>query len=117
MTRLTTRTALPALAALLAAALAGCGSGSAHPSASPSSMTDAQILAISHQYSRCMRNHGWSDFPGLALVDGQLKPPNTNPPGAFKAGMKAHQSAVDACKSILERLPASGQRSAGPTSA
>jgi hypothetical protein len=64
-------------------------------------MTDDQILAIGREAAQCIREHGVANFPDPVVSAGQLTLPGDNepPPGA--------DAAVAACRSILERLPAS----------
>jgi hypothetical protein len=66
-------------------------------------MTDAQILAIGREAAQCIREHGVPNFPDPVVSAGQLALPNEEqalaPPGA--------DAAVEACRSILERLPPS----------
>lgn len=63
-------------------------------------MTDAQILAIAHEAAQCIRAHGVPDFPEPVLENGRLTIPGGDPgPGADQA--------LEACRSIVDRLPPS----------
>jgi hypothetical protein len=107
------------LPAVLVAALAGCHSGGARAAAttSPSAMSDDRILAIGREYSQCVRDHGVPNFPDLVLNDGMLVLPEDNTADSSKQALQANKAAQDACKSILDKLPASAQKNRPPTAA
>ncbi len=102
---------------LLLAALAGCGHGGAHPAASPAptGMTDAQILAIGQQFAQCLRSHGLPDLPDPQVSGGELTWGSDNQ--AVKDGLSGSQAAQDACRPILDRLPATAHHGASYSAA
>lgn len=95
-----------------AVVLAGCGSGHAASSTTPSagrSMSSAQVRATVQQLVRCIRQHGAPNYPDPVLDEnGDWQPA----PGAGKPP----QSAMNACRSIADRLPSSEKHSP-PTAA
>jgi hypothetical protein len=98
--------------ALALALLAGCGP-SGHSAAAPSpssSMSEAQILEIGRQFAQCVRDHGVVGFPDPILIDGHLAAPNDQGGTDAKQALGNNPAAEDACKSILERIPASADR-------
>jgi hypothetical protein len=119
MTRISATSAL--LGALLLAAgltLAGCGTTGAHAAASPSpSVGDAQILAIGRQYSQCVRDHGVAGFPDPVVNNGQMSWPTAAGGLNPKQMVQDNPQAEQACRTILDRLPASAQRGQAVTAA
>lgn len=101
------------LLALLAgcAALAGCRAGG-HPAAaaSPSTMSDAQILDIGRQHVQCLREHGLPNFPDPVVQNGELKMGSDPSGGDPKQALQNNPAAVEACQSILDRLPPAPRR-------
>jgi hypothetical protein len=105
------RTALAGVLLVALAAgpgLAGCdgggnGGGAGGPAASPTVMTDAQILTTGKELAQCIRDHGLPGFPDPGVENGRLTLPDgledNLPPNA--------EQAMDACRSIMDRLPAS----------
>jgi hypothetical protein len=89
---------LPLIGLVAALALAAaCGTAAAQtPAAQPS----ADPAAIYRQFAQCVRDHGQPDFPDPTL-DSQGQP--QLPPGVEKPPT----SIMQACASILNRLPAS----------
>lgn len=91
--------------------LAGCGAaGAASPAASPAggsspagggSSVQQQARVVWLDYARCVRSHGFRDFPD-PRVDSQGKPDFGASPQVKSEG----QQAQGACGSILSRLPA-----------
>jgi uncharacterized protein YceK len=119
MTRISATSAL--LGALLLAVgltLAGCGTTGAHAAASPSpSVGDAQILAIGRQYSQCLRDHGVAGFPDPTMPDGQMGWPIAPDGQEPKQMVQDNPQAEQACRTILDQLPASAQRGQAVTAA
>jgi hypothetical protein len=119
MTRISATSAL--VGALLLAAgltLAGCGTTRAHAAASPSpSVGNAQILTIGRQYSQCVRDHGVTGFPDPTMPDGQMEWPTAPGGQEPKQMLQDNPQADQACRTILDRLPASAQRGQAVTAA
>ncbi|GII65056.1 hypothetical protein Skr01_51410 [Sphaerisporangium krabiense] len=94
-------TALPLLAVLLA----GCASSPQNAQSTPSTPSPTgtgQFLSGYRELARCLRGHGMPDFPD-PVVDprtGEV----TLPPGT----RKPTEAAMNACRSIADRLPAKG---------
>ena len=91
--------------ALVFAVLTGCGSGSSNPSGSagggPATAVQQQARAVWLDYARCVRSHGFPDFPDPQVDShGQANLGNST-----QAKTIGHQ-VQGACGSILSRLPA-----------
>jgi hypothetical protein len=99
--------AIVAIAAGLA--LGGCRGGGAHPagSSSPTAMSQAQLLALGHEYAQCIRQHGIPDFPDMVVIDGRLSLPAATG-NAAKMKLANNRAAQVACKSIEDRMPDTG---------
>lgn len=120
MTRLSRISAAIGAAAIAAGlALAGCGGGS-HPhataSASPT-MTEAQLLAIGREYSQCVRDHGVAGFPDMLVRDGRLVMPVASGGVEPKLALANNPQAEQACRSILDRIPAAARKAQTYTAA
>ncbi|MFG2058399.1 hypothetical protein ACGFI9_30685 [Micromonospora sp. NPDC048930] len=97
------------LTVLLAVGAAGCdtggaASGASSPSASPS-VSRQQLLALGQEWVQCIRDHGLTRMPDADLSpDGYLQFP---PQGGYnwKADLRNHPGAIEACQSIEERYP------------
>jgi hypothetical protein len=119
MTRISAISAtFAALAAAAGLTLAGCGgAGGAHAAASASpSVGDAQVLAIGQQYSQCVRDHGVAGFPDPRVQDGHLSLPDSNGQNP-KQMLQNNPQAEQACRTILDRLPASAKQTPAVTAA
>ena len=97
--------------ALLFFMLTGCSSGGATPgtSASPAGAAQTQSLqqqarAVWLDYARCVRSHGFPDFPD-PVVDSQGQPHFPSSP-QIKSISQREQGA---CRYILSRLPAAAR--------
>lgn len=104
------RLAVAGTAIAAGVALAGCTSGTTPASPAGSAATSAtsagqQTRAITAQFARCVRAHGYPNFPDPQVgADGSV---------SIQGGPQAKQAAVAtqaACGSILSRLPASATR-------
>ena len=111
---MTTRLAahVAALAAL-AAALAGCGTaGGGDDGAAPggtASLRD-QAAPVYRDFARCVREHGYPDFPDPVIKDdGSAE----IPPAAEEALNRREATLRPACEPILRRLPAALARDNG----
>jgi hypothetical protein len=108
MTRTTSTVFLAALLAV-GAGVAGCDrggspSGASSPSASPS-VSRQQLLALGQEWVQCIRDHGLARMPDADLsAEGYLQFP---PSGGYdwKADLRNHPQAIDACRSIEDRYP------------
>jgi hypothetical protein len=98
--------AIVAIAAGLA--LGGCRGGGAHPagSSSPTAMSQAQLLALGHEYAQCIRQHGIPDFPDPVFRNGRLMMPAGDT--TSKQKLTNNLGAQNACRSLAARLPQSG---------
>jgi hypothetical protein len=97
------------MVAVLAAA--GCQDGSpGSASATPPPSSDAQIRTIGQQYSQCVRDHGLPNYPDLVDDGGHLTLPNDGNADANRQALRDRQDILDACKSILDKLPANAQK-------
>jgi len=106
------RTILGCAAALALFALGACGSGGATPAPSPTTMSDAEILAIGKQAAQCVRENGIPDFPDPYVDHGRLKLPEDQQQALeSKFSPQVLDQAVQACQSILDRLPTSALES------
>lgn len=105
--------------AALAAGLTGCGSGGVGAAATAGASATTDIGAIAREYSQCVREHGIPNYPDMVVVGGgRVAVPDG--PGAEEAAraLKQNKAAQDACKPILDRLPASGRlQQSAPTDA
>jgi hypothetical protein len=103
------------LIAALAVAMTGCGAGNDTAPAAPSSSAGSDIAVIGREYSKCVRDHGVPNYPDMVDLGGRLGLPDG--PGAEEAAraLKQNKAVQDACKPILDRLPASAQKAAAPT--
>jgi hypothetical protein len=100
---------------LLITAMTGCGANNTTTPAPGSSSTGSDIAAIGREYSQCVRDHGVPGYPDMVNVGGRLALPDG--PGVEDAALalKQNKAAQDACKPILDRLPAAAQKRAAPT--
>jgi hypothetical protein len=113
LTAIARRGTASGLAVVALAALTSCQSstGSGAAAAPSSSGTDVQrILAIGHQYSQCVRDHGITDFPDLVYQDGYLALPDDAKGNAAGDTIRANPTVQDACSPILRQLPANAQK-------
>lgn len=96
-------------------ALTGCGSGGGSAGSSPSSnaMSDPQILAIGKELAQCLRQHGVPNLPDPTVNNGRLILPDAGMEGVTDAQMN---TAMQACQSIRNKLPASAFGGAGQPS-
>lgn len=101
-------TGVTAVAGFLAGtvAVAGCGGGTSQTAATAQSQTSLQqqARAVWLDYARCVRSHGFPDFPDPA-VDSQGKPQFPASPRIKSIGQQEQGN----CGSILNRLPAAAQ--------
>jgi hypothetical protein len=112
LTSRTRRGAGAGLAVVALVALASCRSTSSGAGpATPSTGTDVQqILAIGHQYSQCVRDHGITDFPDLVYQDGYVALPDDDKGTAAGDAIRGNSAVQDACSPILRQLPANAQK-------
>jgi hypothetical protein len=107
-------------------ALAGCaGGGRAGAGASPaaSGMTDAQLQVLVNNLLQCVRQNGAPGMPDVPVRNGHAVVPDQN--SVDQATRQNFDAAVQACKALKDRIPASvlgdgnpdSQRSGGPTAA
>jgi hypothetical protein len=103
--RLVARVALVGVLAMLPV-VTGCGSHGTpgHAGASPSAMSDAQILAIGRELAQCIRDHGIPGLPDPSVENGRLILPSGSTDNIPQGQGDA---ALAACRSIVDRLPAS----------
>lgn len=80
-------------------------------------MTDAQMLEIGRQYAQCVRDHGVVGFPDPIVDHGRLAMGPQQDGGDPKQALANNQAAIDACQSIMERLPAAAKEHAPPPTA
>lgn len=89
-----------AAAAILALA-AGCGAPGGSPS-STSTLSPGQVASLYHKLGQCIRSHGLPDFPdpvkNQQTGNWDLAPGASAPP----------QRVLNACQSIIARLPSQG---------
>jgi hypothetical protein len=104
-----------ALTALLVAGGCQSGGAKASPGASPSAMSDTQLLTIGREYAQCIRDHGIPNYPDPVVDSGRLAMPPDADGGSAKQALQGNQAAQDACRSILDRLPASARKDHPPT--
>jgi hypothetical protein len=102
--------------ALLAAAVSACDSGAPDPSASsaPPAAGQQQFAALAREYSKCVRDHGIANFPDPTISDGNL---SYGDDPSMKTAIAAHPGAIEACKSIQERISQSFGKNWQPTAA
>jgi hypothetical protein len=93
-------TALPALAAC-----SSDGGARAGASASPTTMTDAQLQTLADKLVQCMRTNGAPGMPDVKIKDGRAVLPDENT--VDEATKRNVDSALQACKSIKDRMPPS----------
>ena len=104
MRLMTMRRYLAAVALSASLALAGCGGGGAAPSASPT-LTDAQIQVVVNELVQCIRTNGAPGMPDVKAENGHVTLPDETT--LDEATRRNLASAAEACKSIVDRLPAS----------
>jgi hypothetical protein len=105
------RTILRCAAALALFALGACSGGGATPSPAQSTMSDAEILAIGKQAAQCVRENGVPGFPDPYVENGHLKlTEDQEREIEGKFSQQVLDQAVQACQSILDRLPDSALR-------
>ena len=106
-------------ALLLTAAVAGCDLGGSPSSAQPSpssSLGKQQIRAIAQEWVQCLRERGLTRMPDPNVADdGRVTYPGTG--YDFKADFQRHPDIVQACKSIIDRIPESLRRRGSDLSA
>ncbi|HEX6520061.1 MAG TPA: hypothetical protein VF070_08620 [Streptosporangiaceae bacterium] len=85
-------------------AVAGCGGGASHTPATTQTSVQEQARTVWLDYARCVRSHGFPDFPDPA-VDSQGKPHFPASPQIKSIGHREQGN----CGSILNRLPAAAQ--------
>ncbi|MBB4702172.1 hypothetical protein [Sphaerisporangium siamense] len=93
----------------LAVLLAGCASSpQSAASPTPSPTGSGQILSAYRELARCLRSHATPGFPDPVLDPrtGEV----TLPPGT----REPTEAAMNACRSIADRLPAKGGGRASP---
>ncbi|MDT7727576.1 MAG: hypothetical protein QOI21_4152 [Actinomycetota bacterium] len=95
---------------LLAACQSPGPGGDEPPAVSPTG--DQQILGIGRDYSQCVRDHGISDFPDMVVAGGTLSLPDNAAGDAADQALRADTATRDACRPVLDRLPAAGQKNA-----
>jgi hypothetical protein len=96
------------LTGTLAGVLTGCGSGGGHaqsptPAGTPNTQ---QVAALYRQLAQCIRQHGVPNLPD------PVQDPTTGewdlPPGTVEPG----RAAMEACRSIMERIPQGNRQGA-----
>ncbi|MCP2328721.1 hypothetical protein HDA40_007228 [Hamadaea flava] len=100
------RLSLVAAVVVTLARLAGCSgtSPAAAPSPSAGALSEAQIVAILEQHAQCVREHGVAGFQAPAFTDGKVQGKGDKPAGV---DTETFASALDACQSVMQQLPAS----------
>jgi hypothetical protein len=108
----TSRRVGPAIALLAFTAIAACQAGTSGATDNPTRPTgNAQIQAIGREYSQCVRDHGLPSYPDLVVEDGQLTLPNDGTADANRQALRDKPDILDACRPILDKLPANAQKS------
>lgn len=115
MTTRTNSIARCAGAAVAVLLLAGCQSGaSGSTPAAPASASGSQdLVAIGREYAQCVRDHGVPTYPDMIVVGGHLTLPDDASGDAAEQALRANPEAAQACRHILERLPAEAQKERG----
>lgn len=94
-----------ALAGLCSLAACSAGGSQAAPSASASSLTDAQLQVLVDDLVRCIRANGAPGMPDVEVEDGRVTDPDEAL--ADEATKRNAESALEACQSVKDRIPAS----------
>jgi hypothetical protein len=86
--------------------LVGCGSGgsrAAAPAASPTALSDAQIQVLINDLVQCLRENGVPGMPDVRVQNGRVLQPDEA--GVDEATKRNFESALEACKSVKDRIP------------
>jgi hypothetical protein len=107
MVRVASATLLALVALATLPALVACTSrgSQAAPAASSSSMTDAQLQVLVDELVTCVRNNGAPGVPDLKVENGKVIIPDENT--VDEATKRNIDTALEACKSVQERIPPS----------